>query len=266
MHFVRHPSNPIFSPCGAWTNGRAIDADVLPVGDRLWLYFATRDPSGTIQELGVASAPLDSDLRRDTWRQECHAAISEPELAWEQACFEAPARAGWVATSICSTGAPITAPRNRLAVRSVTMVSTGNVSGTSRFSRMGDPASGMSPNPGLRSSFLTRRGAVFSSIRAALTGGTAGISQRCRWVGKTGGRVCWPMGRHHPIACTASTVAVAPARWPRYEMATSAPAAAKALAIAPPRSPEPPVTKAVFPCKSIACSLHFECATSPVLN
>src|SRR5262245_46226665 len=37
-------------------------------------------------------------------------------------------------------------------------------------------------------------------------------------------------------------------------MATSAPAVAKALAIAPPISPEPPVTKAVFPLRSIAHS------------
>ncbi|HEU5013997.1 MAG TPA: hypothetical protein VFT66_15860 [Roseiflexaceae bacterium] len=91
MHFVRNPSNPIFSPHGDWNNGRAIDADVLPVGDRLFLYFATRDPSGTIQKLGVASAGLDSGFGRSEWTQACTDSILEPELDWEQQCIEAPA-------------------------------------------------------------------------------------------------------------------------------------------------------------------------------
>jgi predicted GH43/DUF377 family glycosyl hydrolase len=91
VHFVRNPTNPIFSPHGAWTNGRAIDADVLRVGDRLYLYFATRDPTGKIQKLGVASAPLASNFNRETWRQECEDTILAPELPWEQECIEAPA-------------------------------------------------------------------------------------------------------------------------------------------------------------------------------
>jgi predicted GH43/DUF377 family glycosyl hydrolase len=91
IHFERNPTNPIFSPHGAWNNGRAIDADVLPVGDQLLLYFATRDPAGKIQKLGVARAPLASDFTRPMWTQACADSILQPELAWEQECIEAPA-------------------------------------------------------------------------------------------------------------------------------------------------------------------------------
>lgn len=91
LHFTRNPSNPIFAPTGGWNNGRAIDADVITVGDTLRLYFATRDPAGRVQKLGVASAPLDGGFGRDQWRQECAKAILEPELPWEQDCIEAAA-------------------------------------------------------------------------------------------------------------------------------------------------------------------------------
>lgn len=91
IRFERNPSNPIFRPHGDWNNGRAIDADVLPVGDKLLLYFATRDPSGTIQKLGVASAKLDSGFGQGQWTQECDDSILEPEREWEQECIEAPA-------------------------------------------------------------------------------------------------------------------------------------------------------------------------------
>ena len=90
IHFTRDPSNPVFHPTGSWTVGRAIDAEVLPVGDKLFLYFATRDPSGTVQELGVAAADLKSDFSRAAWTQLCTNAILKPELPWEQNCIEAP--------------------------------------------------------------------------------------------------------------------------------------------------------------------------------
>jgi len=48
----RNPENPVFAPTGDWTAGRAIDAEVHPVGDRLFLWFATRDPKMEIQMLG----------------------------------------------------------------------------------------------------------------------------------------------------------------------------------------------------------------------
>jgi len=89
-HFERDPSNPVFRPTGDWNNGRAIDAEVFPVGDRLLLYFATRDPAGRIQMLGVAGADLKSDYSRAAWTQLCDGPILRPELPWEQQCIEAP--------------------------------------------------------------------------------------------------------------------------------------------------------------------------------
>ncbi len=90
VHFEREPTNPIFRPHGAWTCGRAIDAEIIPIGDRLFLYFASRDPAQKIQLIGVASAPLDSDFSRQHWTQLVDAPILKPELAWEDKCIEAP--------------------------------------------------------------------------------------------------------------------------------------------------------------------------------
>lgn len=91
LNFARNPTNPVFHPSGDWNAGRAIDADVIPWGDQLLLYFATRDPQMKIQLLGVASAPLNSDFSRPAWTQRCDAPILQPELPWEQDCIEAPA-------------------------------------------------------------------------------------------------------------------------------------------------------------------------------
>ncbi|MBZ0298898.1 MAG: family 43 glycosylhydrolase [Anaerolineae bacterium] len=91
LHFTRNATNPIFKPTGAWNVGRAIDADVMPIGDRLLLYFATRDPTMTTQMLGVAAASLHSDFGRSQWVQVCAAPILKPELDWEKQCIEAPA-------------------------------------------------------------------------------------------------------------------------------------------------------------------------------
>lgn len=91
MDFAKNPTNPVFRPTGEWNNGRAIDADVVAFGGKLFLYFATRDPKGEIQMQGVASAPLESDFGRQAWVQECDDAILRPELDWEQECIEAAA-------------------------------------------------------------------------------------------------------------------------------------------------------------------------------
>jgi len=88
--FTRDPTNPIFAPSGAWTAGRAIDAEVFPLQDRLLLFFATRDPAMKTQLIGVAGAPLNSDYRRERWRQLVDAPILRPELPWERQCLEAP--------------------------------------------------------------------------------------------------------------------------------------------------------------------------------
>ena len=91
LTFTTDPSNPIFRPHGDWTCGRAIDADVIPWNGSLMLYCATRDPDMKIQQLAVASAPLDSDFSRDCWTQRCDVSILKPELPWEGECIEAPA-------------------------------------------------------------------------------------------------------------------------------------------------------------------------------
>ena len=89
VHFTREPSNPIFRPHGKWTCGRAIDAEVVPDGKRMLLYFASRDPGYEVQLMGVAAAPIDSDFSRGTWTQLVDAPILKPELPWEKKCLEA---------------------------------------------------------------------------------------------------------------------------------------------------------------------------------
>jgi predicted GH43/DUF377 family glycosyl hydrolase len=88
--FTRDPSNPVFAPTGAWTAGRAIDAEVFPVGDRLLLFFATRDPAMQVQMVGVAGAPLASTYQRSDWHLLVDGPVLKPELPWEKKCIEAP--------------------------------------------------------------------------------------------------------------------------------------------------------------------------------
>jgi len=88
--FAREPRNPVFRPRGAWTVGRAIDAEVCPFGNKLLLYFATRDPSMTTQMVGVASAAIDSDFGPAAWTQLQAGPVLRPEQPWEKKCIEAP--------------------------------------------------------------------------------------------------------------------------------------------------------------------------------
>lgn len=90
LRFERNAENPIFAPTGSWTAGRAIDAEVYPVGDRVFLYFATRDPGMKTQMVGVAAAPLKSNYGRREWKLLVDGPILKPELPWEQDCIEAP--------------------------------------------------------------------------------------------------------------------------------------------------------------------------------
>ena len=91
IHFDRDPGNPVFHPSGAWNCGRAIDADVIAWKGLLWLYFATRDPQMEIQQLGVATAPLNSAFGRCDWTdRSLSGPILKPELPWEKKCIEAP--------------------------------------------------------------------------------------------------------------------------------------------------------------------------------
>jgi sucrose-6-phosphate hydrolase SacC (GH32 family) len=89
LRFTRDASNPVFHPTGAWTSGRAIDAEVIIDGPTAFLYFATRDPASKIQKLGVATASAKSDFGRAAWKQASDDSILFPQLSWEQECIEA---------------------------------------------------------------------------------------------------------------------------------------------------------------------------------
>ena len=91
VNFTKDDANPIFRPSDDWCCGRAIDADTVAFGDRLYLYFATRDHEMKIQKLGVANAPLGSDYSRDKWTQAKAGTSLEPTLDWEGKCIEAAA-------------------------------------------------------------------------------------------------------------------------------------------------------------------------------
>ncbi len=89
INFTRNETNPIFRPTGDWNCGRAIDADVIEFKGSYLLYCATRDPSYQVQKLVVASAPIESGFRQESWKQLGNGSILEPELFWEKKCIEA---------------------------------------------------------------------------------------------------------------------------------------------------------------------------------
>ena len=64
IHFIKDNTNPIFHPTNDWCVGRAIDADVVLFGEKLFLYFATRDHAYKVQKIGVAYAAAESDFSR----------------------------------------------------------------------------------------------------------------------------------------------------------------------------------------------------------
>lgn len=88
IDFVRNSTNPVFRPEGAWTIGRAIDAEVFEFDGKYLLYFATRDTSMSIQMQGVAGAPLNTSFSRNDWQQLTDHPILEPQYSWEQKCVE----------------------------------------------------------------------------------------------------------------------------------------------------------------------------------
>ena len=88
LHFERDVTNPIFRPSGAWTCGRAIDAEVCEFKGKYYLYFATRDADFKIQQVGVAVAPKGTDFSRGEWIQVVDSAVLRPQLPWEKNCIE----------------------------------------------------------------------------------------------------------------------------------------------------------------------------------
>ncbi|WP_369062334.1 family 43 glycosylhydrolase [Caulobacter sp. 73W] len=92
LTFDRDPGNPVFRPTdAAWSAGRAIDAEAFVHGDRLLLYYATRDPEMKVQKIGVAAAPLNSKFTAgDFTNLSKDGPALEPQLDWERKCIEAP--------------------------------------------------------------------------------------------------------------------------------------------------------------------------------
>ncbi len=89
IRFDKDPTNPVFRPSGAWTCGRAIDAEVFRFGDRYFLYYATRDPEFKIQMLGVAVASADTNFSAGQWTNlSTGEAMLSPKLPWEGECIE----------------------------------------------------------------------------------------------------------------------------------------------------------------------------------
>ena len=89
LRFVRDATNPVFHPTGAWTVGRAIDAEVVAFRGRYFMYFATRDPAYQIQMQGVAATrSLQTDFGRAAWQQLADSSILRPRLPWETKCIE----------------------------------------------------------------------------------------------------------------------------------------------------------------------------------
>lgn len=90
LHFTRDATNPILRPTGDWNSGRAIDCDAFEFQGRLWLIYATRDPTMKIQMLTAATADRKSDFGRAAWTPVGDGPILKPELPWETKCIEAP--------------------------------------------------------------------------------------------------------------------------------------------------------------------------------
>ncbi|MCX6219231.1 family 43 glycosylhydrolase [Spirosoma sp.] len=86
--FTRDETNPIFRPNGAWTCGRAIDAEVIQYKNQYLLYFATRNPAYTVQMQGVAAASLNTTFARNDWKLLADSSILRPVLPWEKKCVE----------------------------------------------------------------------------------------------------------------------------------------------------------------------------------
>ena len=89
--FTNTSDVPVFVMDAPWALNRAIDAEVYRVKDRLILLFATRDPEGKVQMLGMAHAPYRSDYGPDKWvLDSTDGPLLKPDFEWEGHCIEAP--------------------------------------------------------------------------------------------------------------------------------------------------------------------------------
>ena len=114
LHFTRNPRTPSSRPPAPGLRPRDRRRG-HPVGDRLFLWFATRDPAMKMQMQGVAAAPLDSDYGRAQWTQLVDGPVLKPELPWERNCIEAARSCSGTAGCRCSTPATTTTSRSKSA-------------------------------------------------------------------------------------------------------------------------------------------------------
>ena len=119
MHFERDPSNPVFRPSGAWTCGRAIDAEAFPFNGKLYLAYATRDPKYKIADgrrrlggsaLGFWTRGLDEPQQRT-------APPSNPSFPGRKTVSKRRPSADAGTRSTCFTRADTTTPRHHDRLR-----------------------------------------------------------------------------------------------------------------------------------------------------
>ncbi|WP_324677092.1 hypothetical protein [Hymenobacter sp. GOD-10R] len=115
VHFRRDASNPIFHPTGAWTVGRAIDAEVVPFRGQYFLYFATRDPAYKVQMQGVATAPLSTGFGRTAWQQQGTGPVLAPPYPGRRTAWKELRAYKKASTCTYSTPAPTTTSPSRSA-------------------------------------------------------------------------------------------------------------------------------------------------------
>ncbi len=90
LKFRRNPGNPILHATGNWNSGRAIDCDAFVHEGKVYLIYATRDPSMKVQMLAMAAADAGSDFGPSAWKPVGDGPVLKPELPWEKRCIEAP--------------------------------------------------------------------------------------------------------------------------------------------------------------------------------
>ena len=165
--FHRDPTNPIIRPSGEWNAGRAIDADVIAFEDKLYCYWASRDPSCEIQLLGVSTAPLDSGFHAQDWTQPAPGPSCSPNFPGSRLALK-PLRRWYIrARCICSTPVPTTAVRSRSTAPSATMAFTLPASAISRCRVPARRAAGTLANQAIPMCGRLRKEKSTCSIRAA---------------------------------------------------------------------------------------------------
>lgn len=183
--FEKDDTNPVFSPSDTWCCGRAIDADVCAFGDRVYLYFATRDHEMEVQKVGVASAAIDGGFGRGEWRECLAQSVVAPEYKWEGRCIEAPAALEEGAGFGCSTAEAIIVPPSRSASLSATTAYSSESCPQSPSFPTGRRGAGTRVNRDIPMCSVTTTAWFGCFIRAARTAANPGIYLKSKWIFRT---------------------------------------------------------------------------------